>query len=262
MQADFLIDEQTAWFEQNMLKIARGLRNRINTLLNQFDRKGGSILNTPKNITRLNQVYGSILQELQKSGYSDLVNQLNARENELLKSLKTARPTGAVPIAFTQTTQEALAAFNSLWNIQFGGLGTDIARQIAGVVGNTIFAGGTIDAAIRQVKSLLDDKFVRYAVTYVNTSRGKFLQLAEYNAASQEGDTYWEYQGPNDNVTRPVCQIGVGASPDASYPTAPYFTDAERQSFEAESASDREYNCRHIFIQITKEYYNEMTGGA
>ena len=37
------IDDQTQWFEKNMQRIARIMRNRLNSLLNQFDRKGGNL---------------------------------------------------------------------------------------------------------------------------------------------------------------------------------------------------------------------------
>ena len=123
-----LIDTQSEWFEGNMRKIARRVRNRLNTMLNQFDRSGGSLLNTPDNINRLNALYGSIIQELTAAGYTDLVAGLNAKENELLTKLRATRPAHAVPLAFTETSQAALAAFNSMWNARIGNLGMDISK--------------------------------------------------------------------------------------------------------------------------------------
>lgn len=254
------IDTQTAWFERNMLRITKQLRNRLNSMLNKFDRSGGKLLDTPENIQRISQIYGSITKELQAAGYAELITELNKKENDLLKLMKSSRISGAVPIAFTETSREALTAFNAMWNIEFGGIADDTARQIVGIVGDSIFGTQKIDTVIQRIADNLDNKFARYATTYANTSRARFIQAAIYaNAKTYEGDPYWVYEGPEDDVTRPICRIGTGMDADASYPNAPYFTDEERIRFESESADLREYNCRHSFMQITEEYYIKHT---
>lgn len=260
-QTAAIVDDQAEWFNRNMLKIVRKVRNRLTAELNKFDRSGGNLENTPANIQRLNQIYGSIMTELQNAGYGDLVQQLQAKEGELLKSIKSSRPAGTVPIAFTETSRDALAGFNSLFNQQFGGLAQSVARDIAGAVGNSIFGTQSIEATMGMVAKLLDDKFARYAATYVNTSRAQFIQAAEYESAKgYDGDLYWIYEGPEDDITRPICRVGTGMDADGAYPNAPYFTESERLSFEAESAGLRMYNCRHSFMQISEEYYNENVG--
>ena len=253
-----LIDTQTEWFEGNMRKIARRVRNRLNTMLNQFDRSGGSLLNTPDNINRLNALYGSIIQELTAAGYTDLVAGLNAKENELLTKLRATRQAYAVPLAFTETSQAALAAFNGMWNARIGNLGMDISRQIHGIVSESVFSGRTNYNLIKGISKLLDDDFVRYATTYVNTSRAKFIQMAEYEGTTgYEGDMFWIYEGPQDDVTRPVCREGTGMESNPITDNAPYYTDAERIDFENYSGSERLYNCRHSFMLISPEYYKE-----
>ena len=140
-----LVDSQSQWFEGNMRKIARRVRNRLNTMLNQFDRAGGSLLNTPDNINRLNALYGSIIQELTAAGYTDLVASLNAKENELLAKLRASRPAYAVPLAFTETSQAALAAFSNMWTARLGNLGMDISRQIHSIISESVFSGRTTE---------------------------------------------------------------------------------------------------------------------
>lgn len=261
-QTAAIVDDQAEWFNRNMLKIVRQVRNRLTAELNKFDRSGGNLESTPANIQRLNQIYGSIMTELQNAGYGDIVQQLQAKEGDLLKSIRDSRPAGTVPIAFTETSRDALAGFNSLFNQQFGGLAQSVARDIAGAVGNSIFGTQRVDTVMKEVARLLDDKFARYAATYVNTSRAQFIQAAEYESAKgYDGELYWIYEGPEDDITRPICRVGTGMDADGAYPNAPYFTESERLSFEAESAGLRMYNCRHSFMQISEEYYNENVGG-
>lgn len=250
------IDQQTAWFERNMLKIASRLDARIASLIRELDSRGGHLLNTEENIQMWAQIHGSILEELNASGYTELVSMLNEKENDLLRTMKKASMPGAVPLAFTQTSQSAISAFNSLWNARIGNLGNDVARQIHTIIGDSIFGGTNIADLVKSVKVILERQLVRYATTYVNTSRAKFIQMMQYEAArNYDGGLFWIYEGPEDDVTRPVCREGTGMDVSSMFPNAPYFTEEERIEFESYSAPERTYNCRHTFMQITKEYY-------
>ena len=119
------IDDQTQWFEKNMQRIARIMRNRLNSLLNQFDRKGGNLEYTTANIQYASQSYFVLMEELQKAGYYDLVAELQNKENDLLKALRSKRPQGAIPISFTLQTQNKLKALNSLYELQFASVAED-----------------------------------------------------------------------------------------------------------------------------------------
>ena len=50
------IDQQTAWFERNMQKIARRLEARIASLIRELDSSGGHLLDTEEK----NQMWGPI----------------------------------------------------------------------------------------------------------------------------------------------------------------------------------------------------------
>ena len=60
----------------------------------------------------------------------------------------------------------------------------------------------------------------------------------------------WEYYGPDDDITRPACRILLAEH-------GGYYTFDEMQAAEAQYAEERAYNCRHYFIQIPKEVYDE-----
>ena len=128
-----VIDDQTQWIEKNMQRISRIMRNRLNSLLNQFDRKGGNLEYTTNNIQYASQSYFVLVEELQKAGYYDLVAELQNKENDLLKALKSKRPQGAIPISFTLQTQNKLKALNSLYELQFASVAEDAMKQITGI---------------------------------------------------------------------------------------------------------------------------------
>jgi len=257
-----LIDEQGAWFEAEMDKILRRMRNVINSQLNVFTRQGGNLLNTTDNMELTSQMYLNLTRALNEAGYTQLIANVQAKENDLLRHLRDNRPRGAVPISFTAVTKQKIAAMNNIFNNQFAGVGEQAMRQISGIILDSVSRGGAIDATLRHINDVLDTNFKRYAVTYMNTSRGNFIQDVEYAFASEyDGEPFWEYQGPDDDVTRPACQVGLGIDADASYPNAPFYTDEERIRFESETAEERMYNCRHDFILITERYYKENIGG-
>jgi len=253
---DAEIDAQVDWFERNMLQIGRTMRNRINSALNQFTRKGGSLEFVPQNVERANLLYQGLMQELDKAGYTQLVSQLQGKENDLLKAMRNARPTGAVPLAFTTTTAEKLKSLNVLYTQQFASVGSDAMQKIASIVMDSVVRGADVNTTIKRIAEAVDNNLIRYARTYAQTSTSNFVQAVEYaNAADYEGEKLWEYQGPLDNVTRPACIELLAQA---------VFTDEERIEKEAETASEREYNCRHDFILITQDRYDKIkdTGGA
>ena len=142
-----------------------------------------------------------------------------------------------------------MKALNSLYELQFASVAEDAMKQITGIVMDTIVRGGKVEVAIKQIAEVLDNKLVRYSVTYANTTRAKFIQAVEYASAEEyTGEKYWQYVGPTDDLNRPACIEGLDKE---------FFTDDEREEFEARTADERMYNCRHTFIQITKEYYDE-----
>ena len=216
-----LIENQTQWFEKNMERVAKKMRNSLNSLLNQFDRKGGNLEYTTANIQYASQSYFVLMEELQKAGYYDLVAELQNKENDLLKALKSKRPQGAVPISFTLQTQNKLKALNSLYELQFASVAEDAMKQITGIVMDTIVRTGKVEVAIKQIAEILDNKLVRYSVTYANTTRAKFIQAVEYASAEEyTGEKYWQYVGPTDDLNRPACIEGLDKE---------FFTDDERE---------------------------------
>lgn len=250
---DALIDDQAAWFERNMSKVLTTLQKRIEAYVNDFQSAKGILLDTDLNSQMAYQSYASLTELLRESGYFQLVEAAQAKESDIIRYMRNNRPKGAIPLAFTAATAEKLKGLSAVYAANYGSVAAQQMRGIQGIIVNSVTGGLNANDAIKQIRDVVEDKLKRYATTYFNTTRNKFIQAVEYaNAAQTEGETYWEYFGPDDNVTRPACQEGLEIG---------YFTDAERIEFESQIADERAYNCRHGFVQITREYYNDHTGG-
>lgn len=259
---DTILDAQSEWFEKNLTKVLASLQQKISAMFRDYETVNGILVNSDPNALLAYQSYQNLQKLLNESGYSQLVQKAQEKENDILRYMRENRPTGAIPFAFTQQTAEKLQGLSAIYATNFASVAATEMRGIQGVIVRSVMAGIDSEKAINEIRDILSTRLQRYATTYFNTSRGDFIQAVEYaNAAEYDGELYWEYQGPSDDLTRPACVVGLGIEASSSYPNAPFYTDAERQAFEAETAGERLYNCRHDFIQITEEYYNENTGG-
>lgn len=255
---DKILDEQAEWFERNLEKVLDAFQKRIAVLIGDLETTNGILVYTDINVNQAFQSYIALQQMLQESGFGELIAKVQDKENDILRYMREHRPQYAVPFAFTAQTVEKLQGMSAIYATNFNGLAIQEIREIQQVITESVMAGVDAEECINRIRDILDYDFKRYAVTYFNTSRGDFIQAVEYaNATEYEGELFWEYQGPLDDLTRPACKMGLGVEPSSNYPNAPFFTDEERIAFEAETAGDREYNCRHDFIQIEPEYYRD-----
>lgn len=258
---DKILDEQIEWFERNLDKVLSAFQKRIEMLIGDFQTTNGILIYSDINVQQAYQSYAALQQMLQESGFNELVQAAQEKENDILKYMREHRPDGAVPLAFTMQTAEKLQGMSAIYATQFQSVAAQEMRNIQQIIVKSVIAGIDSEDAIQQIRDVLENNLKRYATTYFNTSRGDFIQAVEYATKDEyEGELFWEYQGPIDDLTRPACRIGLGVEPDSRFPNAPFFTDEERIAFEAETAGEREYNCRHDFIQIEPEYYWENVG--
>jgi hypothetical protein len=189
-------------------------------------------------------MYPELLKALQESGYSSVVAQLQNTDPALVNAIKA---NARIPMSFLETSSDVISAIRSAEAFQFAKIGEAAMSSIRDNVMRTVLAGVPINDTLADIRSQLEDRFQRYAWTYANTTRKEVIQAVHFEAAkAYDGELYWEYVGPEDNVTRDVCLELLAQR---------VFTDAEMQEAEASSASEREYNCRHVFVQITKDDY-------
>lgn len=214
--------------------------------------KGKAVL-SQFNLDYATALYPQLLQDLRDAGFDNVVNQLvNTDSGKLIRSLKANT---SVPLQFTMSSVQTLTALQSAKVAGFSAIGEQAINRIREEVTRTVLTGSRIEDAISTIADSLETQFKRYAYTYANTALRDTMQLSidEGVKDAVEGgfEVFWEFTGPDDDVTRPACQDGLLIG---------FFTDAEREQFEAETADERAYNCRHAFVPILKEEYERGKG--
>lgn len=244
-----LTNAQVTQFESELNRSMRQLERRITALLSKLEMDNGVILKTPANLRYAASLLPELNRLLEESGYPDAVAKFQQGDSTLLSQV---RKSAAIPLAFTRADAATLSALLAMQNSEFTGIGANAMESVRQVVMNTIMTGSRLEGSLGMIKKNLSANLQRYAWTYANTTRRDVIQLAnDLAAANTEGENYWAYNGPLDDVTRDACieLLAIG-----------YFTDAEREQYEAEYAAERMYNCRHSFDLISKETYDENRG--
>jgi len=213
-------------------------------------------LSASARLTYIAEFYPELDRILRESGYFDLVNKLNKDSAGLVKNLRDIYAINKVPLAFVKSDVKVLTALNQMTFTAFEHIGSQAMQSVHTALMQGVLSGVSDKQVANIIQSEMTDRFQRYATTYANTARQEFAQRVAFLSAEQtrqDGDVlYWEYVGAEDDKNRDACVIGLAQR---------YFTDAEMQEFEATYADERAYNCRHIFVEVTKEMYDEGAKG-
>jgi len=237
--------------EKQVVDFEKNLRRAINRFQAEIiaNAKSGYMFSSvaEDRIRYAAELYDGITQALRDSGYYSVVSDLIERDREIISEIKSLRSANKLPSTFSKSSAETFNALCSLEYAQFDNIGKGFVASLSQELTNYIVRGVSESDFIMAIREALDNKFAKYARTYAITSRAQFIQAVQDEAAKNyDGELFWEYVGPDDDRTRPACQEGLAKQ---------YFTDAEREQFESETADERAWNCRHTFQQITKEDY-------
>jgi len=241
-----LAEQQGIQFETNLRQVV----NRFQALIIKTARSGYMFsVNADERIRYAPELYSGLVDALQQSGYLSLVSDLIEQDRELIAEVKSLRTAKGLPTQFSKQSSEALAAFQNLEFAQFQNISTGFVNSLHQELMNYALTGVDEAVFIESIRNMLESKLQKYATTYAYTSRAKWIQQVQDEAAKNYDDElFWEYVGPEDDRTRDACIEGLNQQ---------YFTDAERMEFEARTADERAWNCRHVFVQITKEDYEK-----
>ncbi|RKZ98976.1 MAG: hypothetical protein DRQ46_00435 [Gammaproteobacteria bacterium] len=192
--------------------------------------------------------------QLGSSGYDgvlvDFAKDTKPFINKVIDWQATEAGAGVIPIVLKSTDISSIVAMQK---IDYSLLDNRITASISSIkeqLYRSMVLGEEWSSATGFIKTSLDKNLQQYTQTYINTSRSLLIQEMEDVSASHiSGEHYWEYIGPDDKKTREICVEALNKK---------VFTDDERQAYIDEHGV--RYNCRHIFMQITKEYYEEYSG--
>ncbi len=246
---NLLIEETLATFDEQLQKVINIFEKRISVRLHKnvkLDRDG-NILKVPENLEYTTNVYADLMQELENSGYYSVVSSLQETDSELIKMIQA---TSMIPPEFTRTGIEVIEALRKAQMMAFRDIGEQACIAVREALMRSILTGQSIEQVHTLIQKELESKLQRYSMTYALTSRQEVMQITHDIGAQQTppNERYWVYVGPRDNLTRPACNELLDIK---------YFTNEEREKYEAQFAEERAYNCRHVFMQITKEDYEK-----
>ena len=247
MPFNTIADKSLAEFEMRLNATLRYMEGAIMKELERFPRKAGRIMVGADSFGQITQMYQNLLLELERSGYPEAVSALQGWDKELIEEIAKD---SKVPFQFTQTSRDTINALRQIQLNKFDEIGATAMDAVRDSVTQTILAGRDIGETIDSIREQLDTKFKNYAWTYANTTRRDIIQQVQLESAKEyDGELYWQFFGPDDDVTRPACSELLERN-------GGYYTDAERQEAEAEFADERAFNCRHVFIQVSKDEYD------
>lgn len=242
----------TEQFNARLERVIGTFQKRIIAALSGLETANGKALMTEANLNYATAIYPQLLQELENAGFGDVVKYLLDNNGKLIKSLKTV---SGVPLAFTETSVNVISALQQSQLANFTAISQRAVNAIREEVTRTVLTGSRIEDALDVIRDVLEPQFQRYAYTYANTALRDTMQAAiDEGVAQAKADgveIFWEYTGPDDDKTRDACIELLNIQ---------YFTDSEREEWEAATADERAYNCRHAFVPISREAYEESEG--
>lgn len=218
--------------------------------LGKLKLKNGKIAFTAENMRYAASLSGSWTNALNEAGFSQANTDLINKYDSLIAEMIKVRPDYAVPLNLTGASVEQIDALKILNNQAFNLIGDNAMSSLQSLVINSVTTQIPLSELIEEFRSTLDSRLARYAKTYALTSQQMYVQKIEdisAEAYAEEGGVlYWEYVGPEDDLTRPECHeaLAWGAVDDAT-----------KETFQAET--EPRYNCRHIWQQVTNNRFEK-----
>jgi hypothetical protein len=195
-----------------------------------------------------------IQQALDRSGFDAIVKDLVKSSASLLKDVQTINKINGVASSLTGD-KDVLKALMQTDLSFFESLSSDMVNSLHRTLSDSVKVGLSDKQIITQINEAVGEKFQRYAETYAQTSRTTFTQNLENLIADQNRqdgeELYWEYVGAEDSKNRDICIEALNQR---------FFTEDEREQFELSEGI--RYNCRHIFVNVTKDVFDSKEAPA
>lgn len=247
MNPNEVVDKSVSQFEKSLAQVIKDLQSRVTAQLSRLktDDLGNLILND-FNLNYVTSMYNKLEEAVKDAGYLDAIDALQNKDQLLINTIVQ---NANIPISFTETSKDVITALRDAQMAAFTDIGTDAMHAVRKDVMRSVLTGIPLKDTISNITEHLDTKFANYAKTYALTTRQEVMQATHDIGAegTEPDDRYWIYMGPQDKITRPACLelLEIG-----------YFNNKERTHWEAKYQTARAYNCRHVFMQVSKDDYD------
>lgn len=237
-------------FDKQLERVINDLYKSIRDLVFKLQIKDGNVVTTKFNLNMSASIYNELERALAGTEYEKVYLKLQGIDNDLIAAIVRE---AKIPISFTKTSVEVVDALRNLQMTEFQHIGERGLEAVREELMRSVLNGVPISETLDNIRDALESKFQRYAQTYAWTSRQELMQAVHNEGAKgyPADEIFWEYVGPDDNLTRPACQELLAQR---------YFANEEKEEAIAKYAEERAYNCRHVFVQIAPEDYYTATG--
>lgn len=203
-ERDGLTDRVSQEFAEGLAEVLRELRRPTRGLLRTFAQNGRLVPDLDAQVKA--ELYSVVRTLLDESGYTELLDRMDARSLELLSKLQQKMRTIGLDASFASADINKLDALVSLQRTEFSNLGDRIAMSIETELRRQILAGETVQQA---ATALADAVGVTHAqaTTLANSSLLNFHQQSLNVASDRTGAEKFLYIGPDDGLTRPFCDV-------------------------------------------------------
>lgn len=253
MQEYDVISNYTSKYEQALALVTKQANKRLRAMLTDFQTRQGQIMFTDENLRLAATMNDLMFQTLQEAGYNKVAEAYRSDFVSLLEDINRLDVT-QLAFVFKPKDKELLIA---LRDMEYQGLfrvEREVANTIQRLSSDYVLTERPLEELAEELRTQLEDRLKQYAMTHIETATRISVQKAEditvENAGIKEEERFWQYTGPEDNKTRPECQFALGQGRGSDI-----FTNDERMEFEATYGI--RYNCRHRFMLVTKDKYNE-----
>lgn len=184
-------------------------------------------------------------QVLEESGYYQLVTEyVDQSFDDIYDDVLKGFEAGGITTAFTQSDLQNIQVLKNMHKQFFVKLGDDIGLTVKKNLYNYALSNASMEQmAINIRNDIQDSGLAKYSKTYARTAITEYQQEV-INSRSQDIDGVWIYEGVVDDATRPFCRRLMGDNN--------YYTDSQKSRLEGDP--DREFNCRHRFYLVSKEW--------
>ena len=228
------IDKQVNLFNNNIVSVLKKIEALSIIRLKDINKS---------NILTYDLIWRDILQE---AGYYDLVDSyVNQGYDSIYENLNDMFKDVGLDVALSS---QDIASIDTLKEIDiqyFTKIGDDAGLIIKRNLTNYVMGGlSAREMAIRIREDLDNLNLSKYAYTYAQTSISKFNQAVINMKSKGLKDIVWIYSGVQDSKTRDFCNCILNKNN--------YYNDSDKIKLEYDSR--RHWNCRHIFLGVSKEY--------
>lgn len=187
-------------------------------------------------------VFNNILRD---SGYYNLVNEYidNGYDKNYSNILAAFEEVG-LSTAFRAEQLADIQALKQLDLEYFNTLGIETGRLAKANLYKYVVGGLSADTIALQIAAdLKNSNLDRYAKTYAQTAIQNFNQ-AVIDMQSAGLDGVWTYTGVKDRKTRDFCRCVLAQNA--------YYNNKDKAKIQSDKR--RQYNCRHIFLLVSREF--------